>query len=89
MRAPSKIDITKLHNGRFRHEVVGNRVLPSGEVDGKFVSYGEPWKEFGFGEGSALYEFPVGPKRGPNMMATDWKGRNKDYSVNEAYDYMK
>jgi hypothetical protein len=89
MRAPSKIDITKLHNGRFRHEVVGNNILSSGEVDGKFVSYGEPWKEFGFGEGSALYEFPVGPKRGPNMMATDWKGRNKDYSVNEAYDYMK
>ena len=89
MRAPSKIDITKLHNGRFRHEVVGNNILSSGEVDGKFVSYGEPWKEFGFDEESALYEFPIGHKRGPNMMATDWKGRSKNYSVNEAYDYMK
>lgn len=89
MRAPKDVDILKLENGRFRHEVVGNEVLPSGEVNGKFVSYGEPWKEFALGENSALYEFPVGPRRGPGLMATDWKGRPQKYSVDEIYDYMQ
>jgi len=88
MRAPKDVDILKLGNGRFRHEVVGNTIVPSGEVNGKFVSYGEPWKEFALGENSALYEFPVGPGRGPSMMATDWKGRPQKYSVDEIYDYM-
>ena len=89
MRAPKDIDILKLGNGRFRHEVVGNEILPSGEVNGKFVSYGEPWKEFALGKNYALYEFPVGPKRGPSLMATDWKGRPREHSVDEVYDYMQ
>ena len=89
MRAPKDIDILKLRNGQFRHEVVGNEILPSGEVDGKFVSYGEPWQEFALGKNSALYEFPVGPRRGPGLMATDWKGRPRKYSVDEIYDYMQ
>lgn len=89
MRAPKDVDILKLENGRFRHEVVGNEVLPSGEVNGKFVSYGEPWKEFALGENSTLYEFPVGSRRGPGLMATDWKGRPQKYSVDEIYDYMQ
>lgn len=89
MRTPKNVDILKLRNGRFRHEVVGNETLPSGEVNGKFVSYGEPWQEFTLGENSALYEFPVGPRRGPNLMATDWKGRSQRYSVDEAYNYMQ
>ena len=89
MRAPKDVDVLKLGNGKFRHEVVGNNVLPSGEVNGKFVSYGEPWQEFALGENSALYEFPVGPRRGPSLMATDWKGRPQKYSVDEVYDYMQ
>jgi len=89
MRAPKDVDILKLGNGSFRHEVVDNEILPSGEVNGKFVSYGEPWQEFALGENSALYEFPVGPKRGPGLMATDWKGRPQKYSVDEIYDYMQ
>lgn len=89
MRAPKDVDILKLNNGSFRHEVVGDEILPSGKVNGKFVSYGEPWKEFGFGENDALYEFPIGPKRGPSLMATDWKGRLREYSVDEVYDYMQ
>jgi len=89
MRAPKDVDVLKLANGKFRHEVVGNEILPSGEVNGKFVSYGEPWQEFALGENSALYEFPVGPRRGPSLMATDWKGRPQKYSVDEVYDYMQ
>jgi len=89
MRAPKNIDILKLENGRFRHEVIGNEILPSGEVNGKFVSYGEPWQEFALGNNSALYEFPVGPRRGKSLMATDWKGRPQKYSVDEIYDYMQ
>lgn len=89
MSAPKDVDVLKLRNGQFRHEVVGNEILPSGEVNGKFVSYGEPWQEFALGENSALYEFPVGPRRGPSLMATDWKGRPQKYSVDEIYDYMQ
>lgn len=89
MSAPKDVDILKLRNGRFRHEVVGNETLPSGEVNGKFVSYGEPWQEFALGENSALYKFPVGPRRGPSLMATDWKGRPQRYSIDEIYDYMQ
>ena len=89
MRAPKDVDVLKLGNGKFRHEVVGNETLPSGEVNGKFVSYGEPWKEFALGENSALYEFPVGHRRGQSLIATDWKGRGRKYSVDEVYDYMQ
>lgn len=89
MRAPKDIDVLKLGNGKFRHEVVGNKILPSGEINGKFVSYGEPWQEFALDKNSALYEFPIGSRRGPGLMATDWKGRLQKYSVDEVYDYMQ
>ena len=85
--APKDIDILKLRNARFGNgKAYDGPILGSGSVDGKFVSYGEPWMEFAPGEKTALYEMPIGPRRGPNLMATDFRGNRMDYSVNEAYD---
>ena len=88
-RAPKKIDILKLRNGSFRTKVINGVTLPAGNANGKFVSYGEPWQEFDLLEGSALYEFPIGPKRRPNLKATDWRGNEQNFSVDDVFEFMQ
>lgn len=96
LRTPRDINILKLRNGRYRAKAEGNIIVPSGSVDGKFVSYGEPWMEFGTNDIAAWYEFPTTTwkkskkigDRGPYRIATDWRGNEMDYDVTEAWRNM-
>ena len=90
-RAPREVDILKIGDGRYRAKGNDYVIHPGGTVDGKFVSYGEPWMEFGTGQNSAWYEFPTSMNkggRGPYRMATDWRGNQMDYDVTQAYEQM-
>ena len=87
-RMPNDINILKARNGAYRAKGNDYVIHSGGTVDGKFVSYGEPWMEFGTGQNSAWYEFPTMRHRGPHRMATDWRGNIMDYTTQEAYDQM-
>jgi hypothetical protein len=87
-RMPNNVDILKARNGAYRAKGNDYVIHSGGMVDGKFVSYGEPWMEFGTGKNSAWYEFPTMRHRGPHRMATDWRGNVMDYTTQEAYDQM-
>ncbi len=87
-RMPNNVDVLKARNGAYRAKGNDYVIHPGGTVDGKFVSYGEPWMEFGTGQNSAWYEFPTMRHRGPHRMATDWRGNIMDYTTQEAYDQM-
>lgn len=88
-RSPNNVDILNVHNGSYGAKAEGNVIIGNGSVDGKFVSYGEPWMEFGVNPKlDAWYEFPTMRHRGPHRMATDWRGNRMDYTTQEAYDQM-
>lgn len=89
LMAPKDVPVHALRNARHGYSYKYGRNIDAGEVDGHFVSYGEPWMEFGISQDRALYKFPVARKRGKSIMATDWTGNKMDYPVDEMYDFMR
>ena len=88
---PQNVKIGKVNNGAWSSQLIGDTFYDSGNVEGKFVSYGEPWQEFisrGHDGTSALWEFPVAGRRKPNISATDFKGDKMPYSVEDAYKFI-
>lgn len=85
-RGPKDVNILQERNGAFGASNDGG--LSQGNVEGKFVSYGEPWAEFDVGPNDAWYELPVGSRREPWLQATNWRGIEAPYTVKEAADVI-